>query len=367
MPGDAAVESGGSTGGATGGAGVVGSGGVIGSGGVAATGGAIGTGGQGGVNSTGGTGTGAAGTGGTATGGVGSGGRGTGGTGTGGANAGGAGTGGASSGGTGTGGAGTGGRATGGGGGGAGGNATDPDLVLWYKFDESSGTTAADAALFGGTARPAMLGTAGTGGIAAFSSTKQVGTNALRLTPTATSPNVNGGYAILPTGLQTLAPAAMTIAVWINLTANTATQNWARVYDFGTGGPTALANMYLTVRASDAAMTPVRFAITNTGHVGTAEQRLDGTTTLSAAAWHHVVVVLPAGATYTGTLYIDGVVAATNPAMTLHMTDVGVTTNNWIGKSKFTGNPHFDGGIDDFRVYKRALSQPEITALFVVR
>ncbi len=314
-----------------------GSGGMEGSGGVIGSGGAA-MGGQGGVTATGGTG-------GAATGGTSAGGRGTGGGG--GSASGGNGTGGSASGGT---------------------SGTDPDLVLWYKFDESSGTTAGDSAIFGGVARNATLATIGTGGSATFSTSKQVGTNAVRLTPPATAANANGGFVTAPS-LQTLAPEAITIAVWINLAANTATQNWQRILDFG---PTAaVPNMYLTTRAADATNTPVRFAITTTAHTLPAEQRLEGTTTLTANAWHHIAVVLPAGAPYTGTLYIDGVPAATNSAMTLHVTDLGPTTNNWIGRSHYSGtagsNPCFNGQLDDFRVYKRALSQAEITTLFAIR
>ncbi|MBC8132933.1 MAG: LamG domain-containing protein [Deltaproteobacteria bacterium] len=352
------VDSAAETGIIVGSGGDTGSGGTIGTGGVEASGGMMGTGGQG-------------------TGGAGSGGRGTGGSGTGGASTGGSGTGGrgtggSASGGSGTGGMGTGGNATGGTGMGGGGGA-DTNPVLWYKFDETAGTTtAADSAMWGGTARPGMLGTAGTGGIATFSTTRRVGTNALSLTPAATLPNTNGGFVTVPS-LHTLAPGAITIAVWVNLASVTATENWERVYDFGTGSvaPNNLINMYLTARAGDALpMTPVRFTITTTGHAVGAEQRLDGTTALTTG-WHHIVVVLPAsattGAAYTGTLYIDGVVAKTNNAMTLHMSDLGATTNNWIGRSKFAGNPFFRGLIDDFRVYNRALSAADVTALFAVR
>ena len=53
----------------------------------------------------------------------------------------------------------------------------------------------------------------------------------------------------------------------------------------------------------------VRFAITTT--TNTAEQVITSAATL-ATGWHHIAVVLDVGATYTGTLYIDGTVAGTN-------------------------------------------------------
>ncbi|MBC8133363.1 MAG: LamG domain-containing protein, partial [Deltaproteobacteria bacterium] len=137
----------------------------------------------------------------------------------------------------------------------------------------------------------------------------------------------------------------------------------------GSGTGTA-PNMYLAARASDAPNTPIRFAITTTGHAATAEQRLDGPSTLTPNVWHHIVVVLPAGSPFTVLLYIDGVSVATNSAMTLHAADLGATTNNWLGRSQFSdsfgSNPCFNGLLDDFRVYKRALSQSEVSALFAV-
>ena len=74
--------------------------------------------------------------------------------------------------------------------------------------------------------------------------------------------------------------------------------------------------------------------------------------------------MLDAGATYTGTLYIDGVVAGTNAAMTLRPSSLGNTINNWIARWAYTADPYFAGLIDDFRVYARALSPSEITTLY---
>ena len=57
----------------------------------------------------------------------------------------------------------------------------------------------------------------------------------------------------------------------------------------------------------------MRFAITTTTNSG--EQMITSAGAL-ATGWHHIAVVLDVGATYTGTLYIDGAVAGTNTAMT---------------------------------------------------
>jgi hypothetical protein len=348
----------------TGGAGIDGGGGTGGSGGT----GGIGGGGTGGAGTGGGGGTGGADPDGGGTGG-GSGGTG-GGTGGGGMGGTGGGVGGGGTGGTGgkggTGGGGTGGT---GGKGGAGGTGADPDLVLCYKFDESSGTTSVDSSTSSSGTHNGTLATYGVGGSATFTTASQVGTHALSLMPSTYSPSDSGGYVTMPS-LQTLAPNAITIAVWVNLAAATTTQNWERIFDFGTGTSSTGPYFYMTAR-SDATNTPVRFGISQSGRTGTAMQRLDGTSALTAKVWHHIAIVLPAGSFYTGTMYIDGVVVGTNNTMTLHLSDLATTTQNWLGRSPFSGldgsDPFFYGSMDDFRVYKRALSQQEILTLFALR
>jgi len=258
---------------------------------------------------------------------------------------------------------------TGGAGGGAGGTGADPDLVLWYKFDESSGTTAADSSLSGGGARNATVNTYGYGGSATFTTDSRVGARALSLTPSTYGSGSGGGYVTIP-ALKTLASDAITVALWVKLASATSAQDWERIFDFGTGISSTAPFFYMTARASDAARSPVRFGISKSGNTSTAEQRLEATSTLTASVWHHIAIVLPSGARYTGTLYIDGAVAATNSNMTLHLSDLATTTQNWLGRSQFSGDdgtdPFFYGALDDFRVYKRALSATEIQSLVEV-
>jgi hypothetical protein len=227
-------------------------------------------------------------------------------------------------------------------------------MVVWYKFDESSGAAANDSS---GNARNGAVLTMG-GGTAAFSATHMVGTDALSLGGTSATV---GGYVNLPASPNAMgATTAVTIACWVNISTDRA---WARPWDFNNSMNTGY--MFLTTYQSMTTPNSVRFAITKTDN--TAEQQISSTARLSTGAWHHIVVVLAAGATYTGTLYIDGASAATNTAMTLHPSDIGNTTNNWIGRSAFAADPYFAGLVDDFRVYNRALTAAEITALYAVR
>ena len=170
-------------------------------------------------------------------------------------------------------------------------------------------------------------------------------------------------------GLFSLVPEAVTIAVWINLPVNSSANKYERILDFGSGTGTN-PGMYLTARAEDVGTKPVRFAISTVGYGRAGEQRIDGTAGLNVNTWHHIAVVLPSGSPFTGLLYVDGVVEGTNPGMTLHPADIGSTINNWIGRSQYSNNAtdaYFTGLLDDFRVYKRALSKAEISAIMAER
>jgi hypothetical protein len=83
-------------------------------------------------------------------------------------------------------------------------------------------------------------------------------------------------------------------------------------------------------------------------------------TTIAASEWHHVAAVIDATG---GHLYLDGVLAASSTTMTLKPSDLGAMPNDWIGRSEFATDPYFDGMIDEFRVYTRALAASEIAML----
>src|SRR5204863_5383657 len=198
-----------------------------------------------------------------------------------------------------------------------------------------------------GNGRNGTLTNVGTG-TATFSTTHVVGTGAVNLTGTS---NTNGAYVSIPASLNAMgATTAVTIACWVNITT---ARNWARVWDFNNSSTTGY--MFLTTQEQTNGL--VRFAITTT--TNTAEQQITSATVL-ATGWHHIAVVLDVGATYTGTLYIDGAVAGTNTAMTLRSSSLGNTANNWIGRSAWSPDPYLAGLVDDFRVYSRALTAAEI-------
>ncbi len=157
-----------------------------------------------------------------------------------------------------------------------------------------------------------------------------------------------GEYVNLPNGIVS-GLHDFTISAWVNPSANTA---WSRLFDFGTGTGNY---MFLTLSAGGG---PLRFAITTSGNG--AEQQLTGPGTLPLNTWSHVAVTLSG---HTGTLYVNGQPVATNTNMTLTPADLGVTNQNWIGRSQFSGDPFLAATVDDFQIYSRALSAAEVATL----
>jgi DUF1680 family protein len=207
-----------------------------------------------------------------------------------------------------------------------------PEFAVWHRFDETSGTDAADATGHGRTAR--LVGgatwTAGRGGGAVAFDGKD-------------------GYVRLADDLLAGA-SAYSVVTWVKLDGKP--EPGARLFDFGTG---QTAYMYLTPRTDDGKL---RYAITTLG--GPGEQQIDSDP-LPTGRWVHVAV------TYrdrTAVLYVDG-------------KEVGRETNlysepryfsnhiraAYIGKSQYGTDPYLKGEIDDFRVYGKTLTSTEVAAL----
>ena len=141
-------------------------------------------------------------------------------------------------------------------------------MVVWYKFDESSGTTAADSS---GNAHNGTVTPVG-GGTGTFSTTHQVGTHAVSLNGTSSTV---GAYVNVPASLNAMgATTAVTIACWVNLTTD---RGWARVWDFNNTSTTGY--MFLTTFQQQNTPGSVRFAITTTNNG--AEQQISSTGQLS--------------------------------------------------------------------------------------
>jgi len=191
-------------------------------------------------------------------------------------------------------------------------------VVQWLDGNPSSDCTAA------GPRQPGKLGNA----------VNFCGTNA---------------YVALPTGAVSDLTGDFSVSAWVNPASN---GTWQRVFDIGTGSQ---ASMFLTVNDGS----HVRFVIT-TGGAGGEQRLVSSTGSLPLNQWSLVTVTLSGT---TGKLYVGSELVATNNTMTVHPSDFGQSTRNYLGKSQYSSDPPFNGLLDDVNIYDRALSADEVLNL----
>ncbi len=210
-------------------------------------------------------------------------------------------------------------------------SATPSDMVVYLKFDESSGTVASDAS-GNGNIGSLMSGAAWTTGILG---------NAVHCDGTT------NGYLTLPSGMVN-GIGDFTASAWVKTDVSAM---WARVFDFGSGTGTY---MFLAPVGGTGA---VRYEIIAPGN---SAQDIDSPSAISVGVWHHLAV---SQAGTTGILYVDGVAVTTNGSLTLNPSSLGSTTQNYLGKSQWASDPNLTGSVDDFRFYTHALNSSEVLAL----
>lgn len=208
-----------------------------------------------------------------------------------------------------------------------------PRLVHRYSFNETGGTVVADSA--GG---PGWNGTLPNGGV--FSAGQ------------LTLASVSQRYVALPAGIVS-GLTDFTIETWVRLSS---TADWTRIFDFGSG---TTVNMFLTPQ--NGVTDRVRFAITTGGAGG--EQQINCNSVMSVGVWYHVAVTLSGSR---GVLYLNGVPVGTNNAITLRPSNLGVTMNNYLGRSQYGADPYLNATFDEFRIYSVALSAAEIAATYAL-
>jgi fibronectin type 3 domain-containing protein len=215
--------------------------------------------------------------------------------------------------------------------------------MTYLKFDETSGPRAFDS----------WGATHGTLAAAATRNTGKFG-SALKLNGTASA------YATLPAGLVS-SLSDFTVSAWVKMDA---IGNWMRVFDFGNS---TTQYMFLTLQAGTVTnpdgtkSSIVRYAIKNGG----GELNVSSPYAFPLNTWVHLAVTQLGD---TARLYINGALVSTNTAINIKpskLTPAGTTTGtnlNYVGKSQFN-DPIFNGSIDEFKIYKRALSDAEIAAV----
>lgn len=210
---------------------------------------------------------------------------------------------------------------------------TTEDMVLWYKLDEASGTTATDSS---GNGNDGVL----TGGAS-------WGANGLTFDGT-------NGYIKVPNNIME-GVTSTTVAFKVFMETSQVTPYM--LFAFGNTGSNGVGNGYFFMSGNS-----FRSSLSLTNWEG--EQNAGTNTNLARGIWKHVAVTVSGS---TAILYEDGKEVGRNTAVTVNPSQIGggATTANYIGKSVYTADKYFKGKMQDFRMYNRALSVTEVQDLAI--
>lgn len=209
-------------------------------------------------------------------------------------------------------------------------SAASPGPVSWWKLDEMSGTVTVDAV--GG-------GQGILSGDPVWIPGKIDG---------ALSFDGDNDFVTLPIGELISTLSDVTITTWADFSNSGGA--WQRIWDFGSGSGN---NPYMFLCARVGTSGVVRFAI-RTATIG---EQVVNTPDRLASGWHNVAVSINSQ-TMRSSVYMDGVMVASGATLVLPK-DLGVTTQNWLGKSQWP-DALYKGSLDDMRIYDRVLTTDEI-------
>jgi hypothetical protein len=216
-------------------------------------------------------------------------------------------------------------------------------IPIRYEFEEGTGTSAANTGTVGSVGAAVLTGTTGW-------STNGVLGKAVNLPGGSTANAVD-----LPDNLLQGAVNFST-GFWVRPDTKS---NWTSLFHIGDG--TGSAGSYYQIQMQTQASGSTGLAVTFKGKTGP-EERVYASPAQDVVAgqWNHVAFTRQGSI---GTLYLNGVVVATRTDLTVGMTEVGPTANNWLGRNGYP-DAAFDGLMDDVRVYTSTLTAGDVAAMY---
>ena len=205
--------------------------------------------------------------------------------------------------------------------------------VRYYRFGETSGTTAADSSGNNANATYANGATGGqpgaldrdADGAAAFNGTNQ--------------------HVDLGTGFNSFANG-FSFEAWVYPTAN---QNYARFFELADG-----PNANNVVLYRQGTTNHLGFNVWRNGSFGT---EILARNVLANNTWQHIAVTqTPAGLV---TIYKDGLAVATG---TTNAPAAATRTKNFLGRSNFAGDAYYAGRMDEAAFYDKVLTAAQVGA-----
>ncbi|MDG4825162.1 ThuA domain-containing protein [Asanoa sp. WMMD1127] len=220
---------------------------------------------------------------------------------------------------------------------------TPVGVPVRYEFEEGQGTSAANTGGAGGPGAAVLTGTTGW-------STNGIIGKAVNLPGGSTANAVD-----LPDNLLQNA-ANFTTGFWVRPDTK---NNWTGLFHIGDG--LGSAGSYFQIQMQTQASGSTGLAATFKGKTGP-EERVYASPAQDVVAnqWNHVAFTRQGSI---GTLYLNGVAIASRADLTVDMTAVGPTANNWLGRNGYP-DAAFDGLIDDVRVYTSTLTAADVAAMY---
>jgi hypothetical protein len=158
-------------------------------------------------------------------------------------------------------------------------------------------------------------------------------------------------YTTMPNGILSGISSNFTIELWVNWAGGS---DFQRILDFGNGTD---SYMYLTPSENS----PNHYVQFGFKLAGLPELKLTGGT-VPLNTWTHIAVTIDysSPSTPVGNLFVGGVLVNSGPmydggsSTPYRPSDLGATTQDWLGRSQFSGSPFFDpffnGIIDELRI-----------------
>ncbi|MCP9234375.1 LamG-like jellyroll fold domain-containing protein [Lewinella sp. JB7] len=219
-------------------------------------------------------------------------------------------------------------------------------LAAYYKFNAGSGTSAADASGNGYTG--SVIGTNNSNWVTSGAGVTAQAAPACSTLGTSTNYALDfdgtNDYVAIPT-LASFENSTFTVESWF---ATAATTSGVLFEAFENS-----SSAYLSIETQASGILRVVYR-PNGGNAGGIQ--LLSTSAVNTGTWKHVAVVLNINNTLS--LYIDGVEQATSGTMS-RITDA--TVNASIGR-RSNGAVHFNGKIDELRIWSRGLAAEDILA-----
>jgi Concanavalin A-like lectin/glucanases superfamily len=219
-------------------------------------------------------------------------------------------------------------------------------LTNRYTFNEGSGTTAVDGV--GGKDGTLVNNTFSGTGSAELSNPFALG-----------SGDPSGIYVDLPDNLVSNY-TSITMEVWLTPTHDDTPNTgafWNRIWDFGNSDGNAGIVGFMWARSGNSSQ-GIRADTVPPGN----GDIVNGPIIPSGQQTH--IVFTSDGGTLRGRLYVNGVQAGANDTFDSTPAAMGVTTNDWLGRSQFAADAYLIGSINEFRIYDGALNPLEAAADF---